>query len=177
MGENRGTSADESRDSAGVGRLHLRFGWWALLTFLSLGIVLEGMHGFKVGWYLDVSSGPRRIMLTLAHAHGTLLALINIAFAVTVATHPGPSRGLASASRLLLAATVLLPMGFLAGGLFLHAGDPGLGRLLVPLGGVVLFLGVLLAARSLSPPSSTETGDRDQGKGSEQEASGDSTAR
>ena len=58
--------------------------------------------------------------------------------------------GLAAASRFLLAANVLLPAGFFLGGLFLHAGDPGLGILLVPLGAVALFLGVLLAARGVS---------------------------
>ena len=34
---------------------HLRVGWWSLLIFLTLGLILEGMHGLKVGWYLDVS--------------------------------------------------------------------------------------------------------------------------
>ncbi len=33
---------------------HLRFGWWALAVYVCLGIVLETMHGFKIGWYLDV---------------------------------------------------------------------------------------------------------------------------
>ena len=67
---------------------HLRFGWWALLIFLSLGLVLEGLHGFKVGYYLKVSSETRRLMWTLAHAHGTLLALVNIAFAFTARLLP-----------------------------------------------------------------------------------------
>ena len=58
---------------------NLRFGWWALLFFLSLGAVLETLQGFKIGWYLDVGNETRRLMFTLAHAHGTLLALVNIA--------------------------------------------------------------------------------------------------
>ena len=62
---------------------NLRFGWWSLLVFLSLGAVLETMHGFKIGWYVDVGNETRRLMFTLAHAHGTLLALINIAAGLT----------------------------------------------------------------------------------------------
>ena len=41
-------------------RRHIRVGWWSLLVFLSLGIVLETLHGFKIGWYLDTSSATRR---------------------------------------------------------------------------------------------------------------------
>ena len=62
---------------------HLRFGWWLLLVSLSLGLVLEALHGFKLGWYLDVTNETRQLMLTLAHAHGTLLALVNIAAGLT----------------------------------------------------------------------------------------------
>ena len=61
-------------------RLHLWFGWWALLIFLALGIVLEMLHGFKVGWYLNVENESRRLMWNLAHSHGTLLAFVNLAF-------------------------------------------------------------------------------------------------
>src|SRR5262245_7865048 len=65
-------------------RHHLLIGWWGLLVFLTMGLVLEGFHGFKVGFYLDVANETRRLLWTLAHAHGTLLALINIGFALTV---------------------------------------------------------------------------------------------
>ena len=70
---------------------HARLGWWLLLLFLSLGLILEGLHGFKVRWYLDVSNELRRLMLTLAHAHGTLLALVHIAFAFTLRSWPDRS--------------------------------------------------------------------------------------
>src|SRR5437763_12905319 len=63
---------------------NLRFGWWSLLVFLSLGGALETLHGFKIGWYVDVGNETRRLMFTLAHAHGMLLALINIAAGFTV---------------------------------------------------------------------------------------------
>ena len=63
---------------------HLRFGWWSLLVFVSLGMFLEMLHGFKIGWYLDVPNEIRRLMLTLAHSHGTLIALIHIGLGATV---------------------------------------------------------------------------------------------
>ncbi|PYL06334.1 MAG: hypothetical protein DME34_09145, partial [Verrucomicrobia bacterium] len=56
---------------------NLRFGWWSLLVFLMIGAGLETLHGFKIGWYVDVGNETRRLMFTLAHAHGTALALVN----------------------------------------------------------------------------------------------------
>ncbi len=82
------TAAAEQRADRHTIRLHLRFGWAALLAFLALGLVLEALHGFKVGWYLDVASSTRRLLFTLAHAHGTLLALVNIAYALTLRASP-----------------------------------------------------------------------------------------
>lgn len=128
-------------------RRHLRFGWWSLLVFLTLGIALEAMHGFKIGWYLDVSNATRRLMWTLAHTHGTLLALVHIAFALSLpflATDRERPRRWASAS--LYGASVLLPGGFFLGGVVVHGGDPSLGILLLPVGAVLLFVGVLMSA-------------------------------
>lgn len=132
-------------------RTHLRFGWWSLLVFLSAGLGLEVLHGIKAPMYLNVSNEIRRLMWTLSHAHGTLLGLVHIAFAWSV-THASTwtvrSRTLASVS--LRGAGILLPAGFFLGGLFIHGGDPGLGILLVPIGGVLLLIAVLLTARAFS---------------------------
>src|SRR5205823_8518643 len=68
---------------------NLRFGWWSLLVFLSLGGLLEIFHGFKIGWYVDVGNDMRRLMFTLAHAHGTALALVNIAAGLTARSMKG----------------------------------------------------------------------------------------
>ena len=62
-------------------RAHLRWGWWSLLVFLTLGAFLETLHGFKAGFYLDASSETRRLLWTLAHAHGALLSLVHLALA------------------------------------------------------------------------------------------------
>jgi hypothetical protein len=120
---------------------HLRFGWWSLLIYLALGIALEVLQGFKIGWYLDVGNESRRLMFTLAHAHGTLLALINIAAGLTarMLTNFQIAR---SASIGLMGSAVLLPGGFFLGGWAIHEGDPGVGVILVPCGALLLLYGV-----------------------------------
>jgi len=140
----------KTKDSPHTGSLplvrrHLRAGWWTILFFLSLGITLEALHGFKVPWYLNVANETRRSMLTLAHTHGTLIGLLHIAFAATVRLlAPTETGSLGKASVCLMAATVLLPGGFLLGGLVIYGGDPGRGILLVPVGAALLFVAVLL---------------------------------
>jgi len=132
---------------------HLRFGWFGLLVFLTLGAGLELFHGFKLEFYLNASNEVRRLLWTLAHAHGTLLSLINIGFALTVRTIKDPSPGrITLASRCLIGATVLLPAGFFLGGIFIHAGDPGLPILFVPIGALMLFLSVLVTGLCIPRP-------------------------
>jgi hypothetical protein len=127
---------------------HLRFGWWLLLVSATVGLALEAMHGFKLGWYLSVASETRRMLLTLAHAHGVLLGLVNIAFGVSVRAIGGEETHWARrASPCLIAAGVLLPSGFALGGVVLYGADPGLGIALVPVGAVLLLTGLYLSAR------------------------------
>ncbi len=128
---------------------NLRFGWWSLLVFLSLGLSLETLHGFKIGWYLDVGNEMRRLMFTLAHAHGTLLALVNIAAGLTARSVAGFTLR-PSVSFALIWAAILLPGGFFLGGVVIYDGDPGLGVYLVPVGGLLLLYGVARAALDLS---------------------------
>lgn len=125
---------------------HLRFGWGSLLVFVVLGGALEAMHGFKVDWYLAVGNETQRLMWRLAHAHGTFLALVHIAFAATVAAAPVAPR---LASACLLGASVALPGGFLLGAFGGAGGDPGLGIALVPVGLVLLVLALVGCLRSL----------------------------
>jgi hypothetical protein len=152
-----GTPAAEMPDGGGgeeLRSLHLRVGWWSLLLFLTLGFLLEALNGFKVGLYLDVSNATRRLMWTLAHAHGTLLSVLNVIFGLSVdwaRDWEDSSRRLAS--RCLLGALALLPLGFFLGGVRVHGGDPGIGVLLVPPGALLLFVGVFVTARAFSPTS------------------------
>jgi hypothetical protein len=132
-----------------------------MLCFLTLGILLEGLHGFKVDWYLQPAFETRRLMWTLGHAHGTLLALVHVAFAASVLAMGSETAHFQRwVSPCLVAASLLLPGGFFLGGIYTYAGDPGIGVLLVPLGALLLFAGVLATAlavtRSTSGPV-TET--------------------
>src|SRR5437870_1790436 len=114
-------------------RRHLRFGWWSILVFATLGLVLETLHGFKIRAYLDVSNETRRLMWTLAHAHGTLLGVLHVLFGLMLQARPPAAPGtLKLMSTSLMAASLLLPGGFFLGGVVFYSGDPGLGILLVP---------------------------------------------
>jgi hypothetical protein len=137
-----------------LARRHHFVGWWGLLLFLTLGIVLETLHGFKVDFYLDPAHRIRRLLWTLAHAHGTLLALVNIAFAAgLIQLGRWEERPLRLASFFLIDALVLLPVGFFLGGLGHTEVDPGPGILLVPVGALLLLVGVGLVARAATRPA------------------------
>jgi hypothetical protein len=139
-------------DSKNLARRHVAFGWWALAAFASLGLTLEILHGFKVAAYLDASHETRRLMWRLAHAHGALLGVVNLAYglglaggAVSASAHAGGSE---LTSKALLGASVLLPGGFFLGGVSFYAGDPGLGVALVPVGAILLLLALIRIALS-----------------------------
>ncbi len=147
MSEEHRESSDGDRRLAGR-RTHLIFGWAMLLLFVLVGIALEVLHGFKIGWYLDVGNETRRLMLRLAHAHGTLFAMINIAFALSI-EHFGQwsTRRVDLASRALRMASVLLPGGFFVGGLHIYDGDPGLGIVLAPFGALAIVVALVVTVQ------------------------------
>lgn len=127
----------------------MAIGWCALLVFLSMGLFLESLHGFKAGFYLDVSNESRRTMWTLSHAHGGLISIVNIVFGISTKFLPdwlAASRNVAS--RCLIAALVLIPLGFFAGGFAIHGGDPGIGIFMVPPGALLFITAVFLTARA-----------------------------
>jgi hypothetical protein len=140
-------------------RRHLRVGWWSLFWFGAGGLVLEALHGLKVSAYLDATNDARRLTWTLAHAHGTLLGLVHVLFALSLRALPefgAAHRRLVSLS--LIWATVLLPGGFLLGGVFVYGGDPGLAVLLVPFGAVLFLLAALLLGRASISAESARSG-------------------
>ena len=136
-------------------RRHQRVGWYTLLLFLTLGLVLEGLHGFKVRWYLDTDMETRRLMWRLAHVHGTLMGILNIVFALTIRPFSDVTRWMKTAGASLTGATVLLPAGFFLGGVSVYGSDPGLLVLLVPPGGLLLMIAVFLTARGVGAPPTT----------------------
>jgi hypothetical protein len=140
---------DRTAEASSLVRRHLVIGWGMLLVFLVLGLVLDALLGFKVAWYVNVGNTTRRLVWTLAHAHGVLLGLVNLGFALTVHLRPFASRRQTVASACFVGASVLLPGGFLLGGLVIYDGDPGLGIYLTPIGGLLLLGAVILTFRDL----------------------------
>ncbi|OFW27020.1 MAG: hypothetical protein A3H97_09200 [Acidobacteria bacterium RIFCSPLOWO2_02_FULL_65_29] len=125
------------------------------MVFGALGLALETLHGFKVGAYVNGANETRRLMWTLAHAHGALLGLVHIAFAVSLPALPSMGGAERRASRALIGASLLLPGGFFLGGVRFYAGDPGLGVALVPIGAMLLLIAAWTVARAASGPRDT----------------------
>jgi hypothetical protein len=94
-----------------------------------------------------VGQETRRFVWRLAHAHGTFLALVHLAFAFSLA-HAG-ERLPRLASACLVGASIALPGGFLLGGFGVSGGDPGIGIALVPFGAVLLLVAIGGMVRSL----------------------------
>jgi len=123
-------------------------GWFLLAVSLPLGMTLEALHALKVPVYLG--SPIRRELWTLAHAHGNLLGILCLVFGALGERTVPDERARGSVSRWLRIGSVAMPAGFFVGGILSSEGDPSLGVLLVPLGGVCLLYALVragLAAR------------------------------
>jgi len=147
-----GDAAPPSHDDPlqGLVARHLRLGWLSLLLYATLGLLLETLHAFKLGWYLELSAEPRRLSFTLAHAHGVGLALLNIGFAATLhMAFRQSSAALELGARLMRLATLLIPLGFFGGGLAPYDGDPGVLVFLVPPGALMLVASLILVTLAL----------------------------
>ncbi|MBA2434005.1 MAG: hypothetical protein M3480_01385 [Verrucomicrobiota bacterium] len=117
----------------------IRQGWISLAGWIVFGLLIEGLIGFRSPVLLDDSI--RRDMFRLAHAHGTLLNLVLIAAAICARLdliRLGRVTALG-----LRAAVVLLPGGFLLGGIWHFKDDPGVAILLVPVGALLLLTAAL----------------------------------
>jgi peptidoglycan/LPS O-acetylase OafA/YrhL len=136
---------------------HLRASLWCVAAFLAMGMWLEAMFGLRVE---GVMNDPiRREFLRLGHAHGGLLALLNVALAWALLRLGTPE---AWASRIRVAAwlgSLLVGVGFVGGGLVHGPTDPGPAVLLVP-------AGALMVVASLVATALLRAGDGDQKPGS-----------
>lgn len=144
MADSSTATSAAKEDAASRAPGHLAFGWCCVALFMALGLILEALHGFKAGFYLDVSNETRRLMWTLAHTHGTLFGVVHIAFALSLPKLPGARLDLAS--RCLYAGAIAMPVGFFAGGIFATEGDPGLAIVLAPIGGLLVLIGTAQVA-------------------------------
>ncbi|MDP6424662.1 MAG: hypothetical protein QGG14_07955 [Planctomycetota bacterium] len=127
---------------------HLRgtvfLGWLLLALAIPAGLTLEALHALKVEVYLG--SALRRELWTLAHAHGNLLGILCLVYAVLAERWVPDPKAQRSVSRWLRTGAVLMPLGFFAGGVLNFEGDPSFGVLLVPVGGVCLVVALTRAA-------------------------------
>jgi hypothetical protein len=126
-------------------RASLRYGWTAIALFLLVGRVLEFFHLVKAPFYVEIAL--RRELWTLAHAHGTLLGLINVGFAATGMRCLDSEAARARASWLLRAGAATVPAGFFLGGIANAEGDPSLFIVLVPAGALLMLAGAVITAR------------------------------
>jgi hypothetical protein len=121
-----------------------RQGWVGLAFWMSFGLLIEGLIGFRSPAYL--ADPVRRELFRLAHTHGTILSvLLLIALIHLEKGFIGPpAAGLWS----LRIGTILMPIGFLLGGVWHYESDPGILILLAPLGGLAVIFGVISIAVS-----------------------------
>lgn len=125
---------------------HSRFAVTLLFVALAFGIALEVLHGFKTAAYL--MDPVRKEFWSLAHFHGVGLALLNLVYS-SWAGRTGlgvRNRGVLLS---LMAGSVLLPVGFLLGGVGHYGSDPGLGIFLAPAGAALVLYAVGATAISL----------------------------
>lgn len=120
-----------------VARRARAIGWTGLGLSALAGSALETAHGLKLAGYLDDELA--RLLLRLSHAHGAGLSLILLAFAVAGAPHLAAPRA-RSIGRGLVAALVLMPLGFGAAAFGHPEGDPGAPIFLVPIGALALLV-------------------------------------
>src|ERR1044071_5251044 len=99
----------------------LRQGWASIALWMSVGLLLEGLLGYKIPAYLN--DPQRRELFRLAHTHGTLLGVLLVVAALVLA------RGAivpAIAATALRVGAVLMPVGFFVAGIWHTESDPGL---------------------------------------------------
>jgi hypothetical protein len=103
-------------------------GWLSIAVWMSFGVLLEGLLGFKTPSYLQ--DEQRRELFRLAHTHGTFLGLVLIAAALCAQRfRVSPPRIAVIALRF---GATIMPVGFLLAGIWHFESDPGLAIWLVP---------------------------------------------
>jgi uncharacterized membrane protein YgdD (TMEM256/DUF423 family) len=119
--------------------------WLSIAVWMSFGLLLESVIGYRVPAYLN--DPVRRELFRLAHTHGALLNIVLLLASLCI------DRGLVSPGTIALwslrIGVVLMPLGFLLGGIWHFEGEPGIGVWLAPLGGIMVIFGVISLAFSV----------------------------
>jgi hypothetical protein len=111
----------------------LRQGWASIAVWMSVGLLLEGLLGYKIPAYL--SDPQRRELFRLAHTHGTLLGILLIVAALALERGAAVPKAAHTALRI---GALLMPAGFFVAGIWHTEGDPGLAIWLVPPGALLV---------------------------------------
>jgi hypothetical protein len=139
---------DTPKADAWSGRVLFQ-GWISIAVWMSAGLLLEGLLGFKIPAYLQDET--RRELFRLAHAHGTLLGLVLVAASLTSQRLTSPIPHLAVLA--LQLGSAIMPLGFFIAGIWHTETDPGLAIWLVPPGAVLVIFGVVSIALAVRKQS------------------------
>jgi len=123
---------------------HLRLSLITLALFLASGLWLEAMYGLRAEGWID--DPLRREFLRLGHAHGGLLALVNVALALALERLATPATWARKIRVAALVGGILVGVGFMAGGLVHGPTDPGPPILVVPAGAMMMLAALVAAA-------------------------------
>lgn len=119
-------------------------GWLSLAFWISFGLLLESLMAYKAPAYLD--DPQRRELFRLAHAHGSVLGMVLIIAAIWARCIGARLSRLAVGA--LRLGTAVMPLGFLAAGLWHPESEPGLAIWLVPAGALPLIFSLTSIALS-----------------------------
>jgi hypothetical protein len=129
-----------------------RQGWASIAVWMSVGLLLEGLLGYKIPAYLN--DPQRRELFRLAHTHGTLLGILLIVAALVLAR--GVSVPPIAATALRIGA-ILMPVGFFVAGIWHTESDPGLAVWLVPPGALlVIYAAVAFTLAHFKKPTTDD---------------------
>ncbi|HKP11411.1 MAG TPA: hypothetical protein VJZ91_04850 [Blastocatellia bacterium] len=111
----------------------LRQGWASIAVWMAVGLLLEGLLGYKIPAYLN--DPQRRELFRLGHTHGTLLGILLVVAALVLQRGAAVPKAALTALR---AGAVLMPLGFFIAGIWHTESDPGLAVWLVPPGALLV---------------------------------------
>jgi hypothetical protein len=126
----------------------LRQAWIGLAFWMSFGLLLEGLIGYRIPDYLN--DPQRRELFRLAHAHGGVLSLVLLAAALGLGfgvTEP-PRKALLA----LRIGVVVMPVSFLLAGIWHYSNDPGLAIWLVAPAALLVVFGIVGLALAIRRP-------------------------
>ena len=134
--------SSQSPNEQRINRSLMIQGWAGIALWMSVGLVLEGLLGFKSPAYL--LDPQRRELFRLAHSHGVLLNVLLVAAAICGRYTTSPRVAYHS----LRTGSILMPLGFFLAGISHPEGDPGLAIWIVPPGALLAIFGAVLTAIS-----------------------------